>query len=193
MYTASFVGARSLLSSAFVPPEGPWEHHWAVIVAGVAAQRPKISNAAAHRDIRCARRRRRPCTQVERLRQLPPPGRRLPRLPDRQAQGHPRESKSFCSCTTTSRALHGEPDSRQGLQPARRQGRLSWLQGVVHRQGRVGWRSSWPRFNWRQKGRRRAPCSGPRSATTSSSTTRTTGRLVSSRCPKIKNRSMRKT
>ena len=33
MYTASFV---SLLASAsaFVLPEGPWEHHWAVIVAG---------------------------------------------------------------------------------------------------------------------------------------------------------------
>ena len=33
MYTASFVTLLAS-TSAFVLPEGPWEHHWAVIVAG---------------------------------------------------------------------------------------------------------------------------------------------------------------
>ena len=33
MYTASFISLFAS-ASAFVLPEGPWEHHWAVIVAG---------------------------------------------------------------------------------------------------------------------------------------------------------------
>ena len=38
------------LSSAFVLPEGPWEHHWAVIVAGSPrGVRFEISNADAAR------------------------------------------------------------------------------------------------------------------------------------------------